>query len=294
MFVSCTRPCLLVILLACLTLLPATQVTHAGNRFITVASTTSTDNSGLLAHILPSFEKAAGIQVRTIIAGTGRAINLAERGDVDALFVHHPLSEEQFVRQGYGLRRYDVMYNDFVIVGPAADPAGIRGMDNAVEALRKIATARASFTSRGDDSGTHKQELSLWSDSGIDPQQYSGQWYRETGSGQGATLNLANAIDAYALTDYGTWMSFTNKDNLRLMLRGNPPLLNQYGVILVNPARHPHVKAQDTQCFIDWLISGKGQRAIAGFTHNGQQLFFPNAAQSTQAPPACIANPDSD
>lgn len=250
----------------------------AGERFITLASTTSTENSGLFAHLLPLFERETGIEVRVVAVGTGQAIRLAERGDADVLLVHHRPSEERFVAAGHGVRRYDVMFNDFVIVGPRGDPAGIRGMRDAVRALAKIAAAKALFLSRGDDSGTHRKERALWQDAGIDVGAASGSWYRETGSGMGATLNTAAGLSAYTLADRGTWISFENKGTLEILVEGDPRLFNQYGVILVNPARHPHVKARDGQRFIDWLRSPAGQRAIAGFRVGGRQLFFPNAS----------------
>ncbi len=256
----------------------ATPAAGAADRYITLASTTSTDNSGLFDAILPRFEAATGIAVRVVAVGTGQALRLAERGDADVLFVHHRPSEEAFVAAGYGVERFDIMYNDFVIVGPTADPAGIVGLGDAAAALRRIAAAGALFASRGDDSGTHKKERSLWQAAGIDPAAHSGAWYRETGSGMGATLNTAAALDAYALTDRGTWISFNNKAGLALQVEGDPRLFNQYGVILVNPARHPHVKAADGQALIDWLRSAAGQAAIGEFRIAGERLFTPNAA----------------
>jgi tungstate transport system substrate-binding protein len=251
----------------------------AGERFITVASTTSTQNSGLFDHVLPRFRARTGIQVRVVAVGTGQALKLARNGDADVLLVHHKPSEEQFVADGYGVERRDVMYNDFVIVGPGADPAGLRGLTDAAAALHKVAEAPAAFVSRGDDSGTHKQELALWGAAGVDVRAASGTWYRETGSGMGATLNTASAMNAYALTDRATWMTFANKGELALLVEGDPGLFNQYGVILVNPAKHPHVKQADGQAFIDWLTSADGQAAIADFRPGGRQLFFPNAAK---------------
>ncbi len=250
----------------------------AEERFITLASTTSTENSGLFAHILPLFEAATGIAVRVVAVGTGQAIRLAERGDADVLLVHHRQSEERFVANGYGLARHDVMYNDFVVVGPQADPAGVRDMADAPAALRRIAESGALFVSRGDDSGTHKAELDLWRAARVDVAAASGRWYRETGSGMGATLNTAGGLGAYALSDRATWLSFANKRDLEVLVEGDRRLFNPYGAILVNPARHPHVHAAEGQAFIDWLISPAAQRAIAAFTIDGQQLFFPNAA----------------
>ncbi|MFQ5784482.1 MAG: substrate-binding domain-containing protein [Alphaproteobacteria bacterium] len=249
----------------------------AGERAIVVASTTSTQNSGLFDHILPLFKTASGITVNVVAVGTGQAIRLAKRGDADVLFVHHKPSELAFVADGFGVRRYDVMYNDFVIVGPKSDPAGVRGMKDAAAALRKIAKAGALFASRGDDSGTNKAELALWRAGGVDVAAASGTWYRETGSGMGATLNTAAGLDAYSLSDRGTWLSFQNRRGLAILVEGDPRLFNQYGVTLVNPTRFPHVRAADGRAFIDWLLSDAGQAAIAAYRVNGQQLFFPNA-----------------
>ncbi len=249
-----------------------------GKPFITVASTTSTQNSGFFAHILPLFRENTGIEVHVVAVGTGQALRLARRGDADVLFVHHKPSEEKFVAAGFGVRRHDVMVNDFVIVGPGNDPAGIEGMTDAAKAARKIADARLPFVSRGDDSGTHKKEQELWRAAGIDARAASGTWYRETGSAMGATLNTAAAMHAYTLTDRGTWLAFKNKVGMRVLSEGGRRLLNPYGVILVNPARHPHVKAKLSMTFIDWLISAQGQAAIAAFLIDGQQAFRPNAA----------------
>jgi len=249
----------------------------AQDRYITVASTTSTENSGLFGELLPKFTEQSGIQVRVVAVGTGQAVTLAENGDADVLLVHHEASEEQFVAEGFGVERHEVMYNDFVIVGPASDPAGIEGSRDSVAALASIAAAEAPFASRGDDSGTNKAELALWQEAGIDVAGASGSWYRETGAGMGPTLNTAAAMDAYALTDRGTWLSFDNRQNLATLVEGDPRLFNQYGIILVNPERHPHVKAEPGQQFIDWVISDAGQQAIAAFQIHGQQAFFPNA-----------------
>jgi tungstate transport system substrate-binding protein len=212
-----------------------------------------------------------------VAVGTGQAIKLAENGDADVLFVHHTPSEQQFVAEGHGVARYDVMYNDFVIIGPQSDPAGIKGMDDASAALKKIAEKQVPFASRGDDSGTHKKELSLWQDAGVDVDEASGSWYRETGSGMGATLNTASGMDAYVLSDRATWLSFGNKGNLEILVEGDPQLFNQYGIILVNPEKHPHVKAEAGQKFIDWVLSEEGQQLIGDYKINGQQAFFPNA-----------------
>ncbi len=249
----------------------------AADRFITVASTTSTDNSGLFHYLLPLFQRDTGIEVRAVAVGTGQAIALAQRGDADVLFVHHKPSEEQFVAEGFGTTRFDVMYNDFAVVGPRTDPAGVHGMTDVAAALTQIAAKHAIFVSRGDDSGTHKLELSLWQAAGVDVAAASGTWYRAAGAGMGATLNTASGLDAYTLTDRGTWISFKNRGNLMILVEGDGRLFNQYGVILVNPTKHPHVKATDGQAFIDWLLSEKGQQAIAAFRIEGQQAFFPNA-----------------
>jgi tungstate transport system substrate-binding protein len=254
--------------------------TGAAERYITVASTTSTENSGLFGSILPKFQQATGIEVRVVAVGTGQAIKNAERGDADVLFVHHQPSEEQFVAQGFGVKRYDVMYNDYVLLGPQADPAGVTGMKDVVAALSKIAAAAAPFVSRGDDSGTHKLELSLWEAAGINVDKASGSWYREAGSGMGATLNTASGLNAYTISDRGTWISFKNRGRLAIVVEGDARLFNQYGVIPVNPAKHPHVKAKDGQAFTNWLISEQGQKAIADFRVEGQQLFFPNAKKA--------------
>jgi tungstate transport system substrate-binding protein len=249
------------------------------DKFITVASTTSTENSGLFGYLLPMFQEKTGIEVRVVAVGTGQAIELARNGDADVLFVHHKPSEEQFVAEGFGVERHEVMYNDYVIVGPASDPAGVKGSKDVVDAMGKIAGAEAPFASRGDDSGTHKAELALWDEAGIDVAGASGTWYRETGSGMGPTLNTAAGMDAYALTDRGTWLSFDNRQNLEIAVEGDPRLFNQYGIILVSPEKHPHVKADLGQTFIDWVLSDEGQEAIGAFEINGQRAFFPNAGQ---------------
>lgn len=250
---------------------------QAQDEFIVVQSTTSTQNSGLFAHILPLFEEKTGIEVRVVAVGTGQAIRNAMNGDGDVLFVHARLAEEKFVAEGHGVARFDVMYNDFVIVGPPSDPAGVAGMTDVVAALSKIAEAEAPFASRGDDSGTHKAELRLWKEAGIDAQAASGGWYRETGSGMGATLNTGTSMGAYVLTDRATWIAFGNKGDYEIAVEGDPRMFNQYGIILVNPGKHPNVKAQAGQAFVDWVLSPEGQAAIAGYKVDGQQLFFPNA-----------------
>jgi tungstate transport system substrate-binding protein len=250
---------------------------QAQDRSIIVQSTTSTANSGLYDAILPVFERKTGIKVNVVAVGTGQAITNARRGDGDVLLVHDRAAEERFVADGFGVSRADLMYNDFVIVGPPSDPAAITGGTDAKAALAKIARARAIFASRGDDSGTHKKELSLWKAAGIDPTGESGTWYRETGSGMGATLNAALGMRGYTLTDRATWISFGNKQDFRIHVEGDAALSNQYGVILVNPEKHPRVKARAGQAFIDWLLSAEGQDAIRSCRRDGQQLFFPNA-----------------
>ncbi|MFN7086155.1 MAG: extracellular solute-binding protein [Burkholderiales bacterium] len=249
----------------------------AGGRFVTVSSTTSTENSGLFRHMLPLFQKKTGIEVRVVAQGTGQALDMGRRGDADVVFVHDKTAELAMVREGWFVGRRDVMYNDFVVVGPQADPARIAGSKDVVEAYRRIAAARAPFVSRGDRSGTHAAELRLWKDAGIDPGGGKGSWYRETGSGMGATLNTASAMNAYAFTDRGTWLSFRNRGELALLVEGDRRLFNQYGVMLTNPARHAHVKKEMGQAFIDWLVSPEGQKAIADYKIGGEQLFFPDA-----------------
>jgi len=249
-------------------------------RFITVASTTSTENSGLFRHILPVFTARTGIEVRVVALGTGQALDVGRRGDADVVFVHDAAAEKRFMAEGHGIGRREVMYNDFVLVGPSIDPASVAGSRDIAAALAAILTTRAPFVSRGDRSGTHAAELRLWDAAGIDISTRKGAWYRETGSGMGATLNTAAAMDAYALSDRGTWLSFANRRDLRVLVEGDPRLFNQYGVILVNPVRHPHVRQADAQAFIDWLVSDAGQSAIASFRINGEQAFFPNAGQA--------------
>ena len=249
----------------------------AQDRFIVVQSTTSTQNSGLYDYILPMFTRKTGIEVRVVAVGTGQAIRNAANGDGDVLFVHSRSAEENFVADGYGVARHDVMYNDFVIVGPPSDSARVAGMTDAVAALTKIAESRSPFASRGDDSGTHEAELELWKQAGIGAQAASGGWYRETGSGMGATLNTGIGMGAYVMTDRATWISFGNQGEHRIAVEGDPRLFNQYGIILVNPDIHPNVKADPGQQFVDWVLSGEGQAAIASYRIDGQQLFFPNA-----------------
>jgi tungstate transport system substrate-binding protein len=249
----------------------------AQERSITVASTTSTEQSGLFGHILPIFTRETGIAVRVVALGTGQALDVGRRGDADVVFVHDRAAEERFVAEGFGGPRRHVMFNDFVITGPAADPARIAGLGDTAEALRRIAAARAPFISRGDRSGTHAAELRLWQQASVDPATGRGQWYREVGQGMGPALNTAAAQGAYILADRGTWLSFRNRQDQRILIEGDTRLFNQYGVMLVNPQRHAHVKAADGQRFIDWLLSAAGQAAIASYRINGEQLFFPNA-----------------
>ncbi len=253
---------------------------QAQARYITVASTTSTEQSGLFRHLLPGFEKKTGIQVRVVALGTGQALDMGRRGDADVVFVHAQALEEKFVAEGYGLRRFEVMYNDFVLVGPRADPARVGGGKDIVAALQKIQTAQAPFASRGDNSGTHFAELQLWKAAGVDISRDKGPWYRDTGSGMGPTLNTAAGLNAYALTDRATWLSFKNRGELVISVQGDRRLFNQYGVILVNPVKHPHVKQDLGQTFIDWVVSPEGQAAIADHKIGGEQLFFPNAPRA--------------
>ncbi len=266
-----------VLLLTLMLLLNISVVFADEVAFITLSSTTSTDNSGLLDYLIPRFKNKTGIDVRVIAVGTGRALQLGERGDADIVLVHHKTSEEIFVKSGFGIDRRDVMYNDYVIVGPKNDPAKIKELKHAADAFKLISQHSVPFVSRGDDSGTHKKELEIWSLANVDAQQHSGHWYREAGAGMGATLNIANGMNAYTITDRGTWLSFKNRDDLALLFENDPPLFNQYGVILVNPEKHDHIKHQAAKQFADWLISNEGQQAIADFTLEDQQLFFPNA-----------------
>jgi tungstate transport system substrate-binding protein len=252
----------------------------AQQRFITVASTTSTEQSGLFKHLLPIFEKKTGIHVRVVALGTGQALDMGKRGDADVVFVHARPLEEQFVAEGYGVKRFEVMYNDFVLVGPKPDPAKVSATRDIAVALQRIKASEAPFVSRGDRSGTHFAELELWKAAGIDIAKAKGPWYRDTGSGMGPTLNTASAMNAYALTDRGTWLAFKNRGELAILVEGDRRLFNQYGVMLVNPAKHPHVKQAEGRAFIDWLVSAEGQKAIADFKIGGEQLFFPNAIKS--------------
>ncbi len=250
---------------------------YAADKYITVASTTSTANSGLFDFLLPKFTKETGIEVRVVAVGTGKAIKLAMNGDADVLFVHHKPSELKFVKEGFGVKRSDVMYNDFVMVGPKSDPAGVKGAKMAADGLKKIATAGAPFASRGDNSGTNKKELELWKGAGIDPTGAGNKWYSATGSGMGATLNVASGMNAYSLTDRATWLKFKNKGDLEIVLEGDPVLFNQYGIILVNPEKHKHVKKDLGEAFIDWTIGKEGQGLINEYKILGNQAFFANA-----------------
>lgn len=245
---------------------------------ITVASTTSTEQSGLFGYLLPRFSKDTGIEVKVVAVGTGQALDIGRRGDADVVFVHDRPAEDKFMSEGQGVKRFDVMYNDFVIVGPKSDPAHIAGDKDVVDALKKIAAAKVPFISRGDRSGTNEAELRLWKDAGIDVSAAKGGWYREIGQGMGPALNMASSSNAYLLSDRGTWLSFKNRGDLAILTEGDKRLFNQYGVMLVNPEKHPNVKAKDGQAFVDWLISARGQDTIAGYKVGGEQLFFPNAS----------------
>ncbi|HEY7382564.1 MAG TPA: extracellular solute-binding protein [Beijerinckiaceae bacterium] len=258
--------------LGCLAVSP----TLAQQRSITVASTTSTEQSGLFGHLLPRFTQKTGIEVKVVALGTGQALDVGRRGDADVVFVHDKAAEEKFLAEGFATKRQDVMYNDFVIVGPKADPAKAAGKD-VLEGLRRVADAKTPFISRGDRSGTHAAELRYWKDAGVDLASVKGDWYKEIGQGMGPALNTASAQNAYVLTDRGTWLSFKNRGDLLVLVEGDRRLFNQYGVMLVNPARHPHVKDADGRAFIDWLVSAEGQKVIADYKINNEQLFFPNA-----------------
>jgi tungstate transport system substrate-binding protein len=266
------RVCLVLFAAAMLAIAPAV----AQNKFIVVASTTSTEDSGLFGYLLPLFKMKTGIDVRVVAQGTGQALDTGRRGDADVVFVHAKAAEEKFLAEGFGVKRYPVMYNDFVLIGPQDDPARVKGND-IVAALRTIKQKAVPFISRGDRSGTHLAELKLWQDAGIDIAAEKGPWYREIGQGMGAALNMASAADGYVLSDRGTWLSFRNRGVLAVAVEGDKRMFNQYGVMLVNPAEHPNVKADLGQQFIDWLVSPDGQKAIAGYKINGQQLFYPNA-----------------
>ena len=265
--------------LLCLSMLTISSA-NAQTRFITVASTTSTEQSGLFRHVLPVFEKQTGIQVRVVALGTGQALDMARRGDADVVFVHAKSAEEKFIAEGYGVKRLPVMYNDFVLIGPKSDPAKIAGGRDTLDALRKIKATAAPFVSRGDRSGTHMAELDLWKLADIDIAAEKGPWYRDTGQGMGPALNTASSMNGYVLADRGTWLAFKNRGDLAILVEGDKRLFNQYGVILVNPDRHKHVKKDLGQAFIVWVVSPEGQNAIAAYKIGGEQLFFPNAGQA--------------
>ncbi len=256
--------------------LASTAAVQAQGSFITVASTTSTEQSGLFGHLLPLFEKSSGIKVRVVALGTGQALDMGRRGDADVVFVHDPAAEKKFVDEGYGIGYKQVMYNDFVLIGPKADPAKIAGGKDILEALRRVASSQAAFVSRGDKSGTHAAELRYWKQAGVDLAAQKGAWYRETGSGMGPALNTASGMNAYILTDRGTWLAFKNRGELAIAVEGDQKLFNQYGIMLVNPAKHPHVKKAQGEAFIAWVVSAAGQGAIAAYKIGGEQLFFPN------------------
>jgi len=258
-------------------LLGASLPSLAQDKSIVVASTTSTQDSGLFGYILPMFKAKTGIDVKVVAQGTGQALDTARRGDADVVFVHARAQEEKFVQEGFGVKRQEVMYNDFIVVGPKADPAGVKGGKDVVAAFKAIYEKGAPFVSRGDKSGTHSAELALWKTAGLDPAGAKPAWYKEIGQGMGAALNTAAAMGAYVLADRGTWISFKNKGDLDIAVEGDKKLFNQYGIILVNPAKHPQVKKELGQSFIDWVVSAEGQSAIASYKIEGQQLFFPNA-----------------
>jgi tungstate transport system substrate-binding protein len=250
---------------------------QAQDKSIVVASTTSTEQSGLFGHILPTFTKQTGIAVKVVALGTGQALDVGRRGDADVVFVHDRVAEDKFVAEGYGVDRRDVMYNDFVLIGPKADPAKVAGGKDVAAAVKAIAAAKAPFVSRGDKSGTHAAELRYFKDAGVDPNEGKGTWYRETGSGMGPALNTASSMNAYILADRGTWLAFKNRGELGLVVEGDRKMFNPYGVILVNPAKHVHVKQAEGRAFMDWLVSAEGQAAIASYKVGGEQLFFPDA-----------------
>ncbi len=259
-----------------LVLLSQTQMAIAQEKSIVVSSTTSTEQSGLFGYLLPIFEKKAGIQVKVVAVGTGQALDIGRRGDADVVFVHDKPAEEKFVEEGYSTQRNEVMYNDFVLIGPKADPAKIGGGKDIQAALQKIAFTQTPFISRGDKSGTHAAELRYWKGAGVEVSP-SSSWYKETGSGMGPALNTASAMNGYILSDRATWLTFKNRGDLVILVQGDPKLFNQYGVMLVNPVKYPQVKKAEGQAFIDWLISKDGQDTIAGYKVGGEQLFFPNA-----------------
>ena len=269
-----TRRHALALGLAAAALLPLSA--HAQDKFIVMSSTTSTEQSGLFAHLLPAFKKASGIDIRVVAQGTGQALDMGRRGDADVLFVHDQVAEEKFVAEGFGIERRPVMYNDFIVVGPKSDPAGVKGND-VVEALKKLGASKSEFVSRGDKSGTHAAELRYWKAAGVDIAATKPAGYKECGCGMGPALNIASSTNAYVLADRGTWLSFKNRGELAILVEGDKRLFNQYGVIVVNPAKHPHVKKDLAQAFADWVVSPAGQASIAEYKIGGEQLFFPNA-----------------
>jgi len=270
-----TRRALLAAVLCCMAFaLPAQE------KFITVASTTSTEQSGLFGYLLPIYEQQTGVKVRVVALGTGQALDVGRRGDADVVFVHARAAEEKFMAEGQGVKRYPVMYNDFVLIGPKSDPAKIAGSKDILAALKKIEAAQAPFVSRGDRSGTHMAELDLWKAAAVDIDKSKGPWYRDTGQGMGPALNTASSMGAYVLADRGTWLAFKNRGDLEILVQGDKRLFNQYGVMLVNPGKHPNVKKELGQQFIDWLVSPTGQKAIAAYKIDGEQLFYPNAADA--------------
>ncbi|MBL0094542.1 MAG: extracellular solute-binding protein [Piscinibacter sp.] len=269
-----TRRHALALGLAAAALLPLSA--HAQDKFIVMSSTTSTEQSGLFAHLLPAFKKASGIDIRVVAQGTGQALDMGRRGDADVLFVHDQVAEEKFVAEGFGIERRPVMYNDFIVIGPKSDPAGVKGND-VVEALKKLGASKSDFVSRGDKSGTHAAELRYWKAAGVDIAAAKPAGYKECGCGMGPALNIASSSNAYVLTDRGTWLSFKNRGELAILVEGDKRLFNQYGVIVVNPAKHAHVKKDLAQAFADWVVSPAGQASIAEYKIGGEQLFFPNA-----------------
>ena len=264
-----------------LALAAVASIVTAQEKFITVASTTSTEQSGLFGYLLPIYEKETGVKVRVVALGTGQALDVARRGDADVVFVHARAAEEKFLAEGHGVKRFPVMYNDFVLIGPKSDPAKVGGGRDILAALKKVQAAQAPFVSRGDRSGTHMAELGLWKAAGIDIDRAKGPWYRDTGQGMGPALNTAASMGAYILSDRGTWLAFKNRADLTILVEGDKRLFNQYGVMLVNPEKHPNVKKELGQQFIDWLVSASGQKAIADYKINGEQLFYPNASDAS-------------
>jgi tungstate transport system substrate-binding protein len=270
-----------VAVVAFVTVLAAISQAPAQEKSIVVASTTSTQDSGLFSHILPMFKTKTGIEVRVVAQGTGQALDTGRRGDADVVFVHAKAQEEKFVADGFGVKRFDVMYNDFVVIGPKSDPAKIKGSKDVLAALKAVSDSGSPFVSRGDKSGTHAAELALWKAAGLEPGNTKPAWYREIGQGMGAALNTGSAMGAYVLSDRGTWISFKNKGDLEIVVEGDKRLFNQYGIMLVSPEKHPTVKKDLGQAFIDWVVSPEGQSAIGSYKIEGQQLFFPNAAKSS-------------